>query len=141
MKHNKLLLFMVVVCSFMIACENEKGKTKIETVTESYIIENIEFEANTNSIDGFLAGSKSNDKIVISTDSETVVMYLNYVTFYKTDNAESTVDVLKKIKGDDMMRFKDDETAEIHLNENDVKVFSKKYASLYLQTLDFKVAN
>jgi hypothetical protein len=127
----------------MIGCENEKVKAEIDTIEESFTVENIEFQDKTGRLDALLFGSKFDGKVLISTDRETLVLYLDYVTFYKTDNAESTIDIQKKIKDEDSINigFKDDVTAEVYLSKDDVKRVSQKYASLYSQTLEFKVAN
>lgn len=144
MFNKRSLLFMIIVCTlFMIGCENEKVKAEIDTIEESFTVENIEFQDKTGRLDALLFGSKFDGKVLISTDRETLVLYLDYVTFYKTDNAESTIDIQKKIKDEDSINigFKDDVTAEVYLSKDDVKRVSQKYASLYSQTLEFKVAN
>jgi hypothetical protein len=122
----------------MIACEDEKVK-KENIIEESFVVESIEFQDKTDGFDALLIGGKTNDTVLIGTDSETFVLYLNYVTFYKTDDADSKIDIQKKVKDVKSIAFKDDITADLYLNKEDVKAISKKYASLYSETLEFKI--
>lgn len=142
-KTKKKLFSLVLLCvCFLFACENEEAKP-IHIEKESFIVESIDFKKEDSRLLNALTAlrlSKSDidDKVIINTDSESLVLYKLYTTFYKIEEEESRVCIKKKVKDENSLEFKDDITGEVYLNKTDVKKISEEYALLYTETLNFE---
>lgn len=132
----KKFLWVIVATVFLAACEEEEEKVEI-LKEESFNFEDIDFKDNTDFVTVVLSNdSYFLDKIVISTESETLVFQYSDSKFFKNDNEISTVDVSeKKVNG--MKKT----NVEIHLSADDVKKVSEKHADLYSRTLSFEVSD
>lgn len=143
---KSLLTIMVSSLFILTACSNDKPTEKEEfNYFNNLLVEDIEFKENNgrigNSLHILLGGSKNaDDKVIINTKSETWVVYLSSVKFYKLndDSNESHVNIKQKIKEERMTKYKSDITGDIYLNEEDAKEISKHYADIYTDNLLFE---
>lgn len=132
---KKIILGIVVVAAlFLGACE--EGKIKEEIKEEEFNLENIKFEPNTDLVLALFEGEGRNDKVIISTNTETLVFYLKDINFIKIRNDSneiSTVKVKKTTRDTEIIT-----KVKIYLDSDDVKRISKQYADIYFNTLEFE---
>lgn len=124
-------MWLVISMIFLIACNEGVEK---EVTEEDFTIEEITFKSDTNDIVAVLHTLTYYDKVIVSTETETLVVYLRNVTFIKKDNDKGTSEIhLKTTKKEDEISRK----ATIFLTSADVKKASKQYAEMYSESLEF----
>ncbi|MGN4128048.1 hypothetical protein ACMGD3_24040 [Lysinibacillus sphaericus] len=127
MKFIKLSLTTLSML-FLVACVEPKAEPKAEIIKEeSYKIESIKFKSE----------KLRWDKVIVSTDTETLVLSLEDIVFIKTGDENSTIHVENTKETGAIVDIKITD-AKIYLNANDVKKVSKEYAETYSRSLEFK---